>query len=121
MPRGSVGRHPSDYDADLHVAYPVKLGNRSKLNLVVDVFNMFDRQAITQFDERYNLQKDGACGGVPSAICNGDGGLLAQPNSVTPVSQLANARTTATNPDFLRSGTQFTLPRSIRLGVRLTF
>jgi hypothetical protein len=119
--RGALGTGPADYEADLHVGYPIRLGSSVKANILMDVFNLFNRQNTTLLDQRYNLQKDGACGGVPSAICNGDGGLLAQPNSVTPVAQLANARTTATNPDFLRSGTQFTLPRSIRLGVRLTF
>ena len=119
--RGALGTGPADYEADLHVGYPIRLGSSVKANILMDVFNLFNRQNTTLLDQRYNLQKDGACGGVPSAICNGDGGLLAQPNSVTPVTQLANARTTATNPDFLRSGTQFTLPRRIRLGVRLTF
>jgi hypothetical protein len=119
--RGSVGRHPSDYDADLHVAYPVKLGNRSKLNLVVDVFNLFDRQAITQFDERYNLSQDGACAGVPDAICNGDGGILNRPGTVDPAGSIPNPLATATNPDYLKKGIGFTGQRSLRLGVRLTF
>ena len=121
VPRGSVGRHPSDYDADLHVAYPVKLGNRSKLNLVVDVFNMFDRQAITQFDERYNLSQDGACAGVPDTICNGDGGIKNLPGTVDPAGSIPNPLATATNPDYLRKGIGFTGQRSIRLGVRVTF
>jgi hypothetical protein len=46
---------------------------------------------------------------------------VTNPGTLTPVAQLANARASATNPDFLKSGTFFTLPRSARIGVRFTF
>jgi hypothetical protein len=121
VPRGSVGRHPSDYEADVHVAYPIKLGDRSKLNVIADVFNLFNRQAIIQFDQRYNLIQDGPCAGVPEAICNGDGGLTNRPGTVDPAGTIANPRATATNPDYLKKGVAFTGQRSLRLGVRLTF
>jgi hypothetical protein len=120
-PRGSLGYGPSDYEVDLHVGYPFKLGGTAKANLLLDIFNLLNRQGSTITDERYNLQKDGPCGGIPSNICNGDGGLLAIQNSVTPLQQLPNVIGTATNPDFLKAGTQFTLPRSLRIGLRLTF
>ena len=32
VPRGSVGRGPSDYEANLHLSYPIKIGDRSRLN-----------------------------------------------------------------------------------------
>ena len=94
-----------------------------KANVLMDVFNLFNRQGATILDQRYNLRKDGACAGVPSAICNGDGGLIALPNTTNPAGSIANPSATATNPDFLKAGvgTQFTLPRSLRIGVRLTF
>jgi hypothetical protein len=120
-PRGSLGYGPADYETDVHVGYPLKLGSRAKANIVLDVFNLFNRQSTTVLDQRYNLVSDGACAGVPSSLCNGDGGLIAKPNSVTPAGALANPRATATNPDFLKAGTQFTLPRSARVGVRFTF
>jgi len=120
-PRGSLGYGPADYEADIHVGYPIKLGSTAKANLLLDVFNLFNRQAITVLDQRYNLVSDGACAGVPGAICNGDGGLVTNKGTLTPVSQLANPIATATNPDFLKAGTQFTLPRSARIGVRFTF
>jgi len=77
----------------------------------------------TILDQRYNLTSDGACAGIPNGLCNGDGGLLAQPNTTNPKGVIANPRASATNPDFLKDGigTQFTLPRSLRIGVRLTF
>jgi len=122
-PRGSLGYGPSDWEMDLHAGYPVKIGSSMKANILLDVFNVFNRQGATILDQRYNLQKDGACAGVPSAQCNGDGGFIALPNTTTAVGSLANPRATATNPDFLKEGvgTQFTLPRSLRIGVRLTF
>ena len=31
VPRGSLGRGPADYEADLHVGYPIKLGRSIEL------------------------------------------------------------------------------------------
>jgi hypothetical protein len=122
-PRGSLGYGPSDYEMDLHVGYPIKIGSSMKANILMDVFNLFNRQGATILDQRYNLASDSQCAGIPGGLCNGDGGLLALPNSTNPKGVIANPTATATNPDFLKSGvgTQFTLPRSVRIGVRLTF
>jgi carboxypeptidase family protein len=126
-PRGSLGTGPSDWEGDVHIGYPLKVGSQVKANILLDLFNVFNRQGITLLDQRYNLAQNGACAGVPDAICNGDGGLLAKPNSTDPVAQLSNPKGTAPNPDFLKAGrdssfpTSFTLPRAIRFGVRLTF
>jgi Carboxypeptidase regulatory-like domain/TonB dependent receptor len=127
VPRGSVGRGPSDWEANLHLSYPIKLGDRSRLTVVADIFNVFNRQAITQYDERYNLPSDGdACAGIPSDICGAGGGIQHLPNAIAPAGSIPNPRATATNPDYLRTGPNsqtagFTEPRSIRLGVRFTF
>jgi hypothetical protein len=126
VPRGSLGSGPSDWEADLHVAYPIKLGANRRLDAIADVFNLFDRQAITQLDERYNLQQSGACGGIPDDLCNGDGGIVTTGDNLTPAGSLSDPRDTAANPDYLRTGPNsqtrgFTGQRSIRLGVRFTF
>jgi carboxypeptidase family protein len=126
-PRGSLGTGPSDWEGDVHVGYPIKAGTQLKANILLDIFNVFNRQGIVVLDQRYNLAQSGPCGGVPANLCNGDGGLLAKPNSTDPVGSLANPQATAPNPDFLKAaqdrvnGTSFTLPRAIRFGVRLTF
>ena len=52
MPRGSVGRGPADWETDLQSRYPIRLRRHDALNLQADIFNLFNRQAITQFDER---------------------------------------------------------------------
>jgi hypothetical protein len=121
-PRGSLGRGPSDWEANLHADYPIRLGSRrQRLDLVVDVFNVFNRQSAVQLDERYNLIQDGVCAGIPGSLCNGDGGIVTTGNSLTPAGQFSDPRATATNPDFLKKGILFTDPRSIRVGVRLNF
>jgi hypothetical protein len=98
--------------------------------LVGDVFNLLNRQAITQLDNRYNLASGGHCSGIPDAICNGDGGLQHVGSTLNPISQLANPTATATNPDFLKMGAQvpagvnsqgYTGQRALRLGIKLTF
>ncbi len=121
-PRGSLGYGPADYEMDVHVGYPIKMGSGgAKANILLDVFNLFNRQAITVLDQRYNLVSDGACAGIPAAICNGDGGIATTGNNLTPAGTIANAQATATNPDFLKAGSFFTQPRSARFGVRFSF
>jgi Carboxypeptidase regulatory-like domain/TonB dependent receptor len=131
VPRGSVGRGPSDWEADLHISYPLRFGGTRRLDLIGDIFNLFDRQAITQFDERYNIQADGKCAGIPDGLCNGDGGIVTTGNTLTPAGAITNPRATATNPDYLKTGPDsqspatafrgFTGQRSLRLGVWFTF
>jgi carboxypeptidase family protein/TonB-dependent receptor-like protein len=119
-PRGALGRGPADYEADVHVGYPIPVGF-GRFNAVLDVFNVLNRQAKTALDMRYNLSSDPVCAGVPDAICNGDGGIANLPGGVLPSGVIANPKATATNPSFLKAGTAFTGQRSIRLGVRFTY
>jgi Carboxypeptidase regulatory-like domain/TonB dependent receptor len=124
--RGSLGRGPTDWEADLQISYPIRLGADRRLNLIANIFNLFDRQAINQFDQRYNLISSGVCGGIADGLCNGDGGILTTGNSLTPAGVISNPRATATNPDFLIKGPDsqtrgFTGQRSIQLGVRFQF
>ena len=119
-PRGALGRGPADYEADLHLGYPVATGF-GHFTLLLDVFNALNRQAKTALDNRYNLASDPTCAGIPDALCNGDGGILNAPGGVQPAGTLTDPKSSATNPNFLKAGTAFTAPRSIRLGARFTF
>ncbi len=103
-PRGSVGRGPSDWETDMHLSYPIKVGDRSRLTVMADVFNLFNRQAIDQYDERYNLPSDGdACAGIPSDICGARRRHREHPeHASTRPASIPNPRATATNPDYLR-------------------
>lgn len=118
-PRGSLGRAPWTWEGDVHVSYPFALGQGKRLEAIMDVFNVFNRQAITQYDQRFNLIADGTCAGIPAGGCNGDGGLATNETNIIPLTSVTRAM--ATNPDFLVKGTNFTPQRSIRLGVRITF
>jgi len=121
VPRGSVGRGPSDWETDVHLSYPIRFGGEKRLSVIATIFNLFNRQSITQHDERYNLISDGECGGIPTDICNGDGGIATTGNSLTPAGSISNPRGTASNPDYLKKGIGFTQPFSLRFGVRFTF
>lgn len=121
VPRGSAGRGPKDWEADLQARYPIRLSGPRRLVLQADIFNLFNRQAISVLDERYNLIEDGECAGLAGNLCNGDGGIATTGNSLTPIGSLGDPRTTATNPDYLRKGVQFTQPFSLRIGVRFEF
>jgi outer membrane receptor protein involved in Fe transport len=120
-PRGSLGRGPAEYEADINVGYPIQVG-QARIRFGLAVFNLFNLQRKTLLDNRYNLSEDEPCAGVPDAICNGDGGLIAKPGDITqPAQQLANPRATATNPTFLKGGFNYTDPRTFRVGAKITF
>jgi Carboxypeptidase regulatory-like domain len=121
VPRGSLGRGPSDWETDLNLSYPIRFGGQKRLSVIADIFNLFNRQSINQFDERYNLISDGECGGIPTALCNGDGGMATGGDNLIPVGTLSNPRATASNPDYLKKGIGFTQPFSLRFGVRFMF
>jgi hypothetical protein len=54
--RGALGRTPSNYDADVHLGYPLAFGG-SHLNLLLDVFNILNTQRAVLLDERYGFQE----------------------------------------------------------------
>ncbi len=124
--RGALGRGPANYEADLHLDYPVQLGSGVRLTVIADVFNLLNLQRKTTVDQRYNRVQDGSCGGfnIPAGgtiadVCTSDGGLVAKPGTVNPVGTINISQ--HPNPDFLRAGTAFTGPRQVRFGVRATF
>ena len=118
--RGALGRGPADYEADLHFGFPINVG-AGHIKLLADVFNVLNRQAANSLDLRYNRSVDPICAGVPSAICNGDGGILNLPGGVQPAGSIPDPKATSPNPDSLKAGNSFTNPRAIRLGARYTF
>ncbi|MEA2339327.1 MAG: hypothetical protein QOE82_3334 [Thermoanaerobaculia bacterium] len=125
--RGALGRGPSDYEADVHAGFPIAFGG-SRLTLIADVFNIFNRQSATALDQRMDLASDGACAVFVKALgtngCNSSNGFGGWANilgTTNPVGSFTNARAAATNPSFLKQGVSFTGARSIRLGARWTF
>ncbi len=91
MPRGSSGRTPSLTRVDLHVAYPLRLGDLD-LELIADVVNFFNEQKAVTVDELYTLSDDPAT--------DDDSALL--------------------NP-WYGEPTSYQAPRNYRLGVKLSW
>ena len=54
--RGAEGRTPDNYDADLHLGYPITVGP-AKLNLLLDVFNLLNTQRPVLLDQRWGFQE----------------------------------------------------------------
>ena len=119
-PRGALGRSPADYEADLHFGFPIKTGP-TRVNLIADVFNVLNLQRKTQLDQRFNRIEDPQCAGFVggASACTGDGGLATTPGTINPIGSVDLSQ--APNPSFLKAGTQFTDPRTFRVGVRVTF
>ena len=135
-PRGSLGRGPSDYEADLHAGFPIAFGGGSRLTLVADIFNVFNRQSITKLDNRMDLGNDTGCtifikafganactvnDPTTGQLGNGFGGWGNVAGTSNPRGSFPNARAAASNPDFLTKGLSFTGARSIRIGARWSF
>jgi outer membrane receptor for ferrienterochelin and colicin len=54
--RGAEGRTPTNYDADLHLGYPIPVSS-VKVNLLLDVFNVLNTQRPVILDERWGFQQ----------------------------------------------------------------
>jgi hypothetical protein len=52
--RGAEGRSPSNYDADVHLGYPIAFG-RTKLNVLLDVFDILNAQRPILLDQRWGF------------------------------------------------------------------
>jgi hypothetical protein len=53
-PRGSQGRTPADYDADVHLDYTVPF-HGTRVSLIADIFRVFNRQAVLRTNPFYNF------------------------------------------------------------------
>jgi hypothetical protein len=54
--RGTDGRNPSNYEADVHLGYPLEVGAFS-INFLLDVFNVFNAQQAVLLDQRWGFQE----------------------------------------------------------------
>ncbi len=87
--RGAEGRTPTIYEADLHLGYPLVIGPAT-INILVDVFNLLDKQEAIAVDNRYSFE------------------------------EADNSKPTPTNSRYLK-GRLFQDPRTVRLGLRVSF
>jgi hypothetical protein len=57
--RGAFGRSDAEWEADIHLGYPIMLGAGVELNLLLDVFNVFNRQGETLREAVYDWNYNG--------------------------------------------------------------
>jgi hypothetical protein len=79
--RGSEGRTPSTYGADLHLGYPLAVKD-IKVNLLVDVFNLFNTQRPLLVDQRWGFQQADNASPTPVNPNYGQPVLRTPPTSV---------------------------------------
>jgi outer membrane receptor for ferrienterochelin and colicin len=99
-PRGSEGRVPDDYEADLHLGYPLVVGPVT-VNFMVDIFSLLNVQRAVVLDERYNLSEFNN----PSYVCG---------SNADPVDE------GKCNSFYLKPISR-TPPRQVRFGLRVSF
>jgi hypothetical protein len=107
LPRGSGGRLPWQYNADVNLAYHYNIDKNRALTFSVDIFNLINFQAAQTVDEGYTqTYAQGTPGGtLRTAHTQADG----RPLYASDV-----------NPNF-KNPTSYQPPRSFRFGIRTTF
>jgi len=115
LPRGTGARAPTESSFDGHLAYRRALRSGIAIEGYVDVFNLFDQQPATKLDEIWSYQNI-------NPIVGGDARDLAHVKVLDgngePTAAVAGA--TAKNPNFGHL-TEAAAPRSVRLGLAVTF
>lgn len=71
-PRGTAGRSDDLWNVDLHLEYPVQLGNDMRLRLIADVFNVSNEQTPTAIDQDWTFAAPSGVGLNPGE-CGGPG------------------------------------------------
>ncbi len=108
--RGAFGTTDAYYEADVHVGYPIKIGSSMELNLLVDIFNLFNSQGETSRSLRYTT----ADATATYEVIDWDTGL-----PLPPITPGESARPPTNEAWNTTNGWQD--PTTIRLGVRLSF
>ena len=55
--RGAEGRTPANYDADVHLGYPIGAAHGLKVNVLLDIFNVLNTQKAILLDQRWGFQE----------------------------------------------------------------
>jgi hypothetical protein len=107
LPRGSGGRMPWEYSADLNLGYRFNIDKDKSVGVTVDIYNLLNFQEVTSVDESYtNSNVVGKQNGTLLDVKNTDTGL--------PITQADK------NPNF-KSPTGYQAPRVFKFGIRGTF
>ncbi len=122
LPRGSAGRLPWVNNFDAHVGVSQRLSGHYTLDVSLDVFNVFNFQQVTDVDQVFTttrvlpIEQGGKPSDVTSCAVAGSTTCLVKGSAA------GNTTLTAAdvNPNFKRP-IAYQAPRSIRLGLKLSF
>ena len=120
--RGAFGRVDDAYEADLHLGYPLKIGDKLEVNFLLDIFNLLDAQRETLRENRFTIAEEN-CPQAPG------GRLCLQPIDWTTGQTRAITPSTTFNDDPNRpvisssfnTPRAWTNPRRVRFGVRFSW
>ena len=113
-PRGSNGRTPTEWDADLVLSYNLKLGPVTVTPLFY-VFSLFNNQVVTRYNTAFNPL--GSFVTDPKSPYYGQAGL--QPGTASNCPATATAPC-SDNSDYMKALGR-TSPRVLRVGVKVAF
>ncbi len=107
--RGGFGRTDAYYEANIHLGYPLKLGSNLELNVMLDIFNVLNRQMETLRNIRYTNAND--------AYEVVDWTTGEDYPAISPTNDQGRPPT----GEGWNTSNQWTQPTSVRLGLRLSF
>jgi len=113
--RGAFGRVDDQYEADLHVGYPLKLGDKFEVNLLLDIFNLLDAQTEILREVRYTDASEACPFGCVIDWVTGQ-----QFPPLTPGNDANNPQGAVRSSSF-NTARAWTDPRRVRFGVRLSW
>jgi outer membrane receptor protein involved in Fe transport len=118
--RGAWGRTADEYEADLHLGYPLKMSG-VEINLMLDVFNLLNRQGETSVDQHYDLTEPDSGVFTPIDYSTSTPRRAIKPGTPCPSFFTSSADAAQyCNPSFGKANA-WQAPRSIRVGLRLSF
>jgi outer membrane receptor protein involved in Fe transport len=114
LPRGSGPRNPWEFGADLAIGYRFQIDKDKSVQASIDIFNIFNFQAMNLSDQRYTASDVLP---VVGGSANADGTITGLRHSTdgTPFDPIAEK-----NPNFGRP-LAYQAPRVFRFGLRTTF
>jgi outer membrane receptor for ferrienterochelin and colicin len=80
-PRGSEGRTPDTYEADLHLGYPIEV-KPVTINILFDIFNLLNAQRPVLLDQRWGFQEADNASPTPVNPTYGQAVLRTPPTAI---------------------------------------
>lgn len=108
--RGAFGTTDDEFEADLHLSYPIRFANGMELTLLADVFNLLDRQGESGRDMEFTDSQERP-GAQPVDPDTGE---------ILPPLDPGNLRFQPTNTSW-NTADDWQDPRSVRLGARFSW